>query len=95
MYQYQRITNKNKILSYFTLFGQILCDTSKSAGSLTKTGKEGWNIYDLNIMENDLLGGATSQTGIFSFPELQAVAAVYFREASSSSLCCVPVEKGT
>ena len=51
----------------------------KSAGSLTKTGKEGWNIYDLNIMENDLLGGATSQTGIFSFPELEAVAAVYFK----------------
>ena len=53
----------------------------KSAGSLTKIGKEGWNIYNLNIMENDLLGGATSQTGIFSFPELEAVATVYFREA--------------
>ena len=67
----------------------------KSAGSLTKTGKEGWNIYDLNIMENDLLGGATSQTGIFLFLRLRQLRPFILEKLSSSSLCCVPVEKGT
>ena len=67
----------------------------KSAGSLTKTGKEGWNIYDLNIMENDLLGGATSQTGIFSFPELEAVARPFILEklSSSSYMLCASGER--
>ena len=66
---------------------------SKSAGGLTKTAKERWNIYDLTIMENDLLGGATFRTGFFFLKWRQLPFTL--EKLSSSFLCCVPMEKGT